>query len=338
MAIFDDEDFNELEKQHIVLTMQDTINITVTTISPLVQLDLNKNQRKRYVLIDGEYFNEPFFSANGFRGLLRRMMTKDMVEIIRKTDPKYNLTAEEFYLYTSGAATDKKSLDALSWKEVEELRIKTPILSLFGAGLSNISGKCAVGDFKPIHTQKNVRLVQNGEEITKKMLPLTQTHTFFRTDNLLKNNNIFASLVDVEDINNWKKEYDKSVHISKEKKKNNEEQSEQNSHISQVIEIESIMPNVTLTTSINPIYGQKFTDIEIGLLLKTLLEISKMQIGSHKRLGYGVLDWHVELCGQAMFSTICDKDYIFNKNYSVSQSCKEKIALYDSWAINNYKN
>ena len=96
------------------------------------------------------------------------------------------------------------------------------------------------------------------------------------------------------------------------------------------------MPNVTLTSSINPIYGQKFTDVEIGLLLKTLLEISKMQIGSHKRLGYGVLDWHVELYGQTMFSTICDKDYIFNKQHTCSSICNEYIEKYDNWKYENY--
>lgn len=336
MAIFDDEDFNEIKNKHTTLTMQDTFNITVTTISPLVQMDLNKNQRKRYVLVDGEYFNEPFFSANGFRGLLRRVMTKDMVETIRKTTPNYNLSAEDFYLYTSGAATDKRSLDDLSWKEVEELRVKSPILSLFGAGLSNISGKCAVSDLSPITAQKIVKTIQNGEESFKKMQPLTQNHTFFRTDSLLKNNNMFTALVDMVDIDSWKKEYDKSVQISKEKKKNNEEQSELNSHIAQIFECESIMPNVTLTSSINPLYGQKFTDVEIGLMLKTLFEISKMQIGSHKRLGYGVLDWHVELYGQVMFSTICDKDYIFNKQCSLSNICEEFLSIYDKWKKTNY--
>ena len=48
-------------------------------------------------------------------------------------------------------------------------------------------------------------------------------------------------------------------------------------------------------------------------LCKGGLELSKQQIGASKRLGYGVLDWHIELNGESMFSTICDKEYIFNK-------------------------
>ena len=96
------------------------------------------------------------------------------------------------------------------------------------------------------------------------------------------------------------------------------------------------MPNVTLSNSINPLYGQKFTDIELGLILKSLLEISQMQIGSQKRLGYGVLDWHIELHGQAMFSVVSDKDYIFNKTITTSKKCDELIEIYNKWANENY--
>lgn len=321
MAIFDDNDFDEVGHKHSTIKMQDTFNITATTVSPLMQIDQNNEQRKRFILVDGVYFNEPFFSANGFRGLLRRIMTKDMVEIIRKKEPNYKLKAEEFYLYSSGTATDRKSIDNISWDEIPELRVKAPILSLFGAGLSSISGKCAVSDLKPISSHKNIKIVQNNDEIElKKIMPLVQTQIFFRTDDFSKDT-MLKPLVDIEDITSWQKEHLKAVHTSKEKKKSGETEKETETNIAQVIEYESIMPNVTLSNSINSLYGQKFTDVELGLLLKALLETSQMQIGSQKRLGYGVLDWHIELYGQAMFSVVCDKDYIFNKTITTSKKC-----------------
>ena len=336
MAIFDDNDFDEVGHKHSTIKMQDTFNITAITVSPLMQMDQNSEQRKRFVLVDGVYFNEPFFSANGFRGLLRRVMTKDMVEIIRKKEPNYKLKAEEFYLYSSGTSTDRKSIDNISWDEIPKLREKAPILSLFGAGLSSISGKCAVSDLKPISNHKNIKIVQNEDEVEiKKIMPLLQTQVFFRTDDFLKDT-ILKPLVDSEDITTWQKEHIKAVHTSKEKKKSGETQKETDTNIAQVIDIESIMPNVTLSNSINPLYGQKFTDIELGLLLKALLELSQMQIGSQKRLGYGVLDWHVELQGQAMFSVVCDKDYIFSRTITTSKKCDELIEIYNKWANENY--
>ena len=166
-------------------------------------------------------------------------------------------------------------------------------------------------------------------------MPLTQNQIFFRTDDFLKDT-ILKPLVDFDDITSWQKNHIKAVQTSKEKKKSGETDKETDSNIAQVIDIESIMPNVTLSNSINPLYGQKFTDIELGLILKSLLEISQMQIGSQKRLGYGVLDWHIELHGQAMFSVVSDKDYIFNKTITTSKKCDELIEIYNNWANENY--
>ena len=73
MAIFDENDFEEISTKYSTITMQDTFNITAITVSPLMQMDQNSEQRKRFILVDGVYFSEPFFSANGFRGLLRRV-------------------------------------------------------------------------------------------------------------------------------------------------------------------------------------------------------------------------------------------------------------------------
>ena len=335
MAIFNDKDFEELALKHTTITMKDTFNITATTISPLQQIDQNGEQRKRYQIADGIYFNEPFFSANGFRGILRRLMTKDMINIIRETKPNFKLKAEEFYLYSSGSSTDRKSIDSISWEKISTLRANAPILSLFGAGLSGISGKCAISDLKPITSMLQIKVLKNDKMTKESIMPLTQNQIFFRTDDFLKDT-MLKQFVDEDDIKKWKDTHVKAVSKSKELKKSGKTNKETDSNIAQVIDCESIMPNVTLSNSINPIHGHEFTDIEIGLILSALLEISKMQIGSQKRLGYGVLDWNIELNGESMFSTICDKDYIFNKTINLSTKCKEYIYIYETWARENY--
>lgn len=336
MSIFNDEDFTEVNELYTTIHMHNTFNITAITVSPLLQLDLNGKQRKKFVLIEDEHYLEPFFSANGLRGILRRIMTKDMVEIIRKKDPKFNLTPEDFYLFTSGSSTDKKSINSISWKKINEIREKLPILSLFGAGLTGISGKCAISDLKPISNITRYKIIKNKDEIEiKKAIPLTNNTIFFRMDDLQKNIDL-QTIVDQDDIVKWQKKYYKDVKTSKILKENGDAETEKTSHISQVIECESIIPNVTLTSSINPLYGHKFTNIEIGLFLKALIELSKQQIGASKRLGYGVLDWHIDLNGESMFSTICDKDYIFNKKIEMSKKSNDYIQTYEEWASRNY--
>ena len=335
MSIFDDEDFKDIDKQSITINMINTFNITVTTVSPLAQQVEENKQRKRYRFEDDQFYNEPIFSANAIRGILRRIMTKDMITKISKKTQNFKLKAEEFYLYTSGSATDKKSIDKLTWSQIPIIREHAPILSLFGAGLSGISGKCAVGDLKPIASMKVFKVLEKDSIETKRILPLTQEQTFFRMNDYAQSTSI-KELVDKEDIAKWEEQHLKSVKSSKELKKSGEIKKETESNISQIINIESIMPNVTMASSINPLYGQEFTDIELGLILKALVELSNMQIGSHKRLGYGVLDWHIELNAQTMFSSVSDKDYIFNKTINLSTSCKKYINIYEKWADTNY--
>ena len=72
-------------------------------------------------------------------------------------------------------------------------------------------------------------------------------------------------------------------------------------------------------------------------LHNALIELSKQQIGASKRLGYGVLDWHIELNGESMFSTICDKEYIFNKKIEMSKKCSDYIHTYEEWADRHYE-
>lgn len=56
MSIFNDQDFTEINEQYTTINMKNTFNITAITVSPLLQLDLNGKQRKKFVLIDDEHY------------------------------------------------------------------------------------------------------------------------------------------------------------------------------------------------------------------------------------------------------------------------------------------
>ena len=132
-----------------------------------------------------------------------------------------------------------------------------------------------VGDFTKVTAfdKIDVSLVASSENKIVLTGANSQEVELVKVDDFLKDT-ILKPLVDFDDITSWQKNHIKAVQTSKEKKKSGETDKETDSNIAQVIDIESIMPNVTLSNSINPLYGQKFTDIELGLILKSLLEIS----------------------------------------------------------------
>ena len=85
-------------------------------------------------------------------------------------------------------------------EKVNEIREKLPILALFGAGLTGISGKCAISDLKPISNITRYKIIKNKDEIEiKKAIPLTNNTIFFRMDDLQKNTDL-QTIVDQDDI------------------------------------------------------------------------------------------------------------------------------------------
>lgn len=334
MPIFN-EDLFKNNKKRKEITMKNTINITAVTVSPLTQMDNNSGQRKRYMILNGINYEIPFFSANGHRGILRRIATTQMYDIIKSKQSDFVMKPEEFYLYTSGSSTDKKSIENVTWQTEQKVREASPILSVFGGGLSSLAGKSAICDISPSRSMlKEVTYMRDGEEITKGA-SLIDKHTFFRGDDLSKDS-FTKRLVDADDIADWVKEHQIKIAESKAKKKADSNNKEEFVSIQMPIDIEAIAPNVTLTSSISTVNGKEFTNLEIGMLLHAIHELTSMQMGANVRYGYGVLDWNIELDGEPAIVVECDKDYIFNRETKVSEKAQALIDDYIKWGISNY--
>ena len=124
----------------------DVFEIDLVCVTPLAQISPNGGQTKRYFYQDDTFLQEPFYTSNGFRGFLRRVAFMDLVEHIKDFE-NYKPKGEETYLYTSGNGGDKKSISMVTkWEDEQKVRSAAPILSLFGAGLGNISGKAAIDE------------------------------------------------------------------------------------------------------------------------------------------------------------------------------------------------
>jgi len=395
MSLMDDF-FAENEGVETIST-KDTVKISATTITPLLQLDSRGKQRTKFVYEEDKSGSVPFFSANGFRGALRRVAFKQQVEAIKKKNPDFKLDAELYYLYTSGAALDKTSSlmgKYVNFETEKKVRENAPVLSLFGAGLSNLEGKIAVADLSPAKNVEKYRLLEkknesDSETWVSKLLGHT---TLVRADSAIASKTLFDSIIDMEDINRWRNKYYGLVIIAKAaknlikkaktgavniedlrkdleklkhnlekegdtvlleqletidveglfgeiedilKKGSNDKAKEENSHIQQLIDLEFIIPQVQLTSSINAKYGYELTDVEIGCLISALAELSTMQIGSAKRIGFGVLDWTVEVNGKILLESKSDPDYVLHKNVALSEDGKKYVQVWKKWLEDN---
>ena len=333
-----DNEFETTDSK-IELKFNDSIRITATTITPLLQIDETGNQRERYIIENGVHAQVPFYSANGLKGALRRMATATQIASMKESNPKAVISPETFYLYTSGSALDKKSVDEIINSENEmTIRKNAPILSLFGAGLSNIEGGLSISDLAPSSKVNKFRTftTKDGQEIVKSAL--LDTNTFFRTDSI-KDSGLWRTLVDYQDIAKWTADYGEKVRNGK---KDKGDKKEENSHIQQPIEKNFIIAGVELTASINKKFNfsndanpSSFSDLELGVIISSLLELSKRQIGSAKALSWGILDWTVEYNGEIMFEKITNKDYVLDFRINISDSGLKYINIWKNWLKEN---
>lgn len=367
------------------IVTKDTIKVTAKTVTPLLQLDETGKQRRMYVYENNVTGTVPFFSANGFRGILRRVAFKQQVEVAKSKDPDFEVSPELFYLYTSGAALDKTSAvigNYINYKTENIVRKNSPVISLFGAGLSNIEGKIAVADLFPSTDMEKFREFEKKDGTVGMMSNLMHSNTFYRSDSAMIADYLYRNIIDMEDVKEWNRYYYGLVIIAKLKKEiakakgnrnkieeilekfksKDENQSvkeqlnsitadvvlelvekekefsgdkEKDSHIQQPVSLDFIVPGVKLTSSINAKYGYELSDVELGCLISSLAEMSLMQIGSAKRIGFGVLDWTIEKDGEVLFESKSDPDYVLQKSISVSENGKKYIQAWKDWLNEN---
>ena len=123
--------------------------IDVKTVTPMLQIEptasTNKDKltkasnvvtkKRKYVGENGKLTDVPFFSANGYRGILRRNITKTIFDVIEEKDNK-KFGLKSIHLYASGGGTSNEGIDALTYEGVRTTRLKNPFISCFGGRIS----------------------------------------------------------------------------------------------------------------------------------------------------------------------------------------------------------
>lgn len=317
------------------INIKDVFEIDLLCVTPLAQISPNGGQTKRYFYEDNSFYQEPFYTANGFRGFLRRVAFMDLVAHIKGIE-NYKPKSEETYLYTSGNGGDKKSISMVTkWEDEQKVRSAAPILSLFGAGLGNISGKAAIDELiisniedKFIEGRKS-----NGE--TYKMSKFLGRNNETRADSLL--NDDIQMIIDNEDAQRVSQAIKKEAETAKKAKLDGVETDAKQQNAQMIFDVEYLIAGTPLKTAINPICNYEFTDIEKGCLLSIMISASQSQTGAYKRKGYGRLNWNVKLNGEQLMSAIRDSDCHAYTKIEVSQKGKELLKTYKEFLDTNIK-
>ena len=300
------------------------IKLVIKTVSPIAIIENNDTEPGGNIVTrikktatvnqnsdDGKIEYIPYLPANGIRGLLRRLATKKLVYNVKENENIEELKDTDIHAMLSGSGVSKSGL---KFKEIEEIREKNPILSLFGTGIL-IAGKLKVADAIPLDKE-------NAKNLVKRQ-------TFVKVDDILMGTK-FSQLYTKKQIEDWEKSVEENSEarkkdrdakkLAKEMDKTfDEEAKTKKSSIQHFAQREHIVSGATFNGGF---FLEKVSKLELGMFLHALEGfIENGRLGSSQNIGFGVVDIHVEDASESASLTmdrLSDSDYIFNAKLDVS--------------------
>lgn len=299
------------------------IKMTIKTVSPIAIIENNDTEpggnivtrikKTAAVNQDGSDVKidyTPYLPANGIRGLLRRLATKKLVDAVKENDKIEELKDTDLHAMLSGSGASKSGL---KFKEIEEIREKNPILSLFGTGIL-IAGKLKVADAIPEDKENAKNLVRR--------------QTFVKVDDILMGTK-FSQLYTKKQIEDWEKSVEENSEarkkdrdakkLAKETTESfNEDTKTKKSSIQHFAQREYIASGATFNGGF---FLEKVSKLELGMFLHALEGfIENGRLGSSQNIGFGVIDIRIEDANKSTSLTMqrsSDNSYIFNAELSV---------------------
>lgn len=319
-----------------------TINlgVDVTTVSPVAVIEGNetlvgktvtKIKKEAIFNENGEIEYIPYIPANGFRGILRRLATKRLVDAVKENIGEKYFNDRDLHAMLSGSGTSDQPL---TYQDVEKIREKNPILSLFGTGLI-VSGKLNITNIKP---EKDID--------ARSMIKIAN---YTKVDDILQKSK-FATLFSKEQIEEWEKSVLENTLARSEQRKKNKILKEMKEKPEKTVKKETIQhyfgkeyipSGLKMHGSIRLVDA---TNLEVGAFIASLIDFAKEgAVGSSRNVGFGVIDFSViDLESEKeIINKTSDENYIFNSIVNVdlelSPAIKEAYDEYTEWLKNATK-
>jgi len=317
------------------------VKIKFTTRSPLCQIDTSRvEDGKSRILIKKLKVNvknslgqnivaeTPVYTANGFRGALRREAFAIFLEAIAKKGLKNKsgtvMSDINFHLHNAGGGNLHQTQP---FEIVDEVRELNPLISLFGASLA-VEGKLKVSNLIPFIIDDNgeeqyyLRETKDGNWMYS---PIVGDVTLIKRDGLLiRDEN--SRYMTVEQIREWQEKNLENLKNRRDARDDKTKDKVKKETIASMIDREYVCEGVDFYGNIS--FKSSLTDIEKGLLYKALERLSMRSLGSGASNDLGRVDYHINFDDESDYETKHDKfgDIDKMKRYSPTvQKCFEAL-------------
>ncbi len=259
--------------------------IRATTVSPLLQIEGSDTlsgvptvtQKRKEEIFNGTVVKYPYYSGNGWRGLLHR----EVADVVMKKalEKGIKIDATNFHLLSAGGGSNYQTQDLATELQIRDLN---PIASVFGLSLA-VEGKLMISDLEPTD-----KMYKERKDKTGYYSELVKTTAYIKKDSLVQDKTGYGRILSLEDIAAYNEE-NEMVQEQRKDARETGENSVKKLGIQAYNKREYIVPGTTLNGYIGA--KKEFTDIEKGMMLVGFMNIAKKQIGSTHNLGFGIVNY-----------------------------------------------
>lgn len=325
------------------------ISLDVKNITPLLQIDSNIKKRYKELgnaevdtvvdtvtqktmmqFYEGLPVEIPYYSANGLRGLLRRVASSILVE--KYLEKGNEIKADDFHLMFAGGGNNFQTQPFEVEDRVRELN---PVISVFGTSLA-VEGKLMITNLEPTNPAVKIIEKKNKDDEVEvyAISQILQTLFFTKKDDVLQKTK-YGRFLKKEDIVEWEKKVLETQEQRKKERNDKEIDTKTKKVAIQAFLAKNyIVPNTKFKGYIKDKYP--LTNIERGLLIKALERIVYEQLGSNSSVGFGVCDWSININNKSKVLAESKEENIFDKdlNVKLSKEDKEAVKEFEEWLEN----
>jgi CRISPR type IV-associated protein Csf2 len=315
-------------------------SVNFTTITPLCQIDgggdkITVKRMPVLVDIDGsepKFLQTPVYTANGFRGLLRRTGFELILEAMMKNgmSGKDIGGPTNFHLMNAGGGNNYQDQSISVENKVREMN---PLISVFGASLA-VEGKLIVDNLVPKrhngdHYDYCYALNEDSGSIWSNIVGV---RTFIKKDDMLDHtgNAVYMSS---EEIADWESHVSENQALRKATKDKGDEKVKKET-IKHIQEQEYVISGTTFYGALET--KMPLTDIEKGMIIRILERVTHKRLGAGVNSGHGKIEYSIEFMdGCSLVSHYEDPNNLKCKTSLVlNDEGKKCVEAFDVWLKN----